>query len=297
MGKHTTAPDGGLLELALVSDGSKLCAWSLRPGSAPHAEKINGENVLPLDRSHGAIAKALKNVFDRLHVDGSAPRMAHLLLNAEARHRWLAELTEGHAAEKDLLPWHMLAWEWLRGRFPQLPDALDGHDGQCVHALQNWVLPWLLAADNATERQRLKSQRESEDRNEREKLAAERQRLARENETLRAQNAAMQQMDTELLLSYLPALYEGVFSSKGISPADLALLCGHLKPADIPNPYPEPTPEAQAALQRRFRKLPPEVQQRIVAFVQPYPRVQPRPAVRRLLEELGEENASNLQGD
>ena len=297
MGKYTSVPSSGVpeLELVLASDGNNLCAWTQRHGSSPRAEKINGEDILSLGRSnHNAITKAFQNVRDKLRADSAAPCMAHLLLNVSARRRWLEECANRHASDEDLPPWQMLAWEWLQRRFPRLPNALDGNGRASVNVLQQQVLPWLFAADNTTERQRLAGQRESEDRSERARLADERQLLAQENERLRAENDSMRQMNDEVALCYLPALYEGVFSSNGISSTDLALLCGHMHPVNIPSPYPEPTPEAQAELQRRFSKLSREEQRRIVVIAQPYKRLQPRPAVRRLIEELLEEGVTNI---
>lgn len=72
--------------------------------------------------------------------------------------------------------------------------------------------------------------------------------LLQENESMRSQNAALQQVDTERLASFLPALFPRVFTVLGA--ADLALLCGRVEPLAIPNPYPEPSEEALRTLQK-----------------------------------------------
>ena len=113
--------------------------------------------------------------------------------------------------------------------------------------------------------------------------------MAQENDHLRAQNAALQQVDAERLVSFLPALFPRVFTA--IGPADLALLCGRTEPLALPNPYPEPTEETLRTLQKRFRALSQEWQRQIVRFVADLPqrqKLQPRPEMRELVRDLEE---------
>lgn len=146
-----------------------------------------------------------------------------------------------------------------------------------------------MTVDDALERQQMKDALEREHQSESERLAAERSHLRRENQRLQAQNAALQQVDAEQLLRFLPALFSRVFTILGA--VDLALLCGRVEPLSIPNPYPEPSEETLRTLQKHFRALPRELQARIVRFVAHLPQRQklaPRPEMRELISELEE---------
>ena len=126
------------------------------------------------------------------------------------------------------------------------------------------------------------------DRNAELAVALERAEQAQEeNERLRAMNAALQQVDAENLVRFLPALYPRIFTVLGA--ADLALLCGRVEPLAIENPYPEPSEETLRILQKDFRNLPAHLQQQIVDFVKRLPQRQklnPRTEMREIVSEL-----------
>lgn len=97
-------------------------------------------------------------------------------------------------------------------------------------------------------------------------------------------------LEPEVLVSYLPALYARVFNQ--IGPADLTILCGNVKPVEIPSPYPEPSELTVKVLQREFRQLPIELQKKIVYFTVSIPHLKslkPRREMQDLILELGGE--------
>ena len=97
-----------------------------------------------------------------------------------------------------------------------------------------------------------------------EDLAQKIQQLQREKSELRASLCATLQPDTELLLSFLPAIYESFWSS--ISPADFALLTGQVTVPNIPSPFPEPSADTVYTLKRRFTHLPVAEREKIVGW-------------------------------
>lgn len=263
--------------LALVLVGGELSAWLLAVGGRPRPLPVHGERRLRMD-SHERIEAALVDLDARLHGEGVRVEQLH----------WLADL-DGRQCLTALHPTRtlsgrfrqVLAWEWLAARFgcgPSYPDE---------NFLQGELLPWLLSADDVEDQRRLLAARQQTHLSETERLAAERAALQRENEMLRAQNGALQQVDTERLASFLPALFARVFTVLGA--ADLALLCGRVDPLSIPNPYPEPSEETLRVLQRDFRALPRQAQREIVGLIERLPqrqKLQPRPEMRELLFEL-----------
>lgn len=63
-------------------------------------------------------------------------------------------------------------------------------------------------------------------------------------------------------------------------------------PANIPNPYPEPSEETIYVLQKDFRILPRRLQKQIVEFVVRLPqrqKIKPRPEMRDLIFDLEQE--------
>ena len=261
-------------QIILLLHGGQLASWQATPGLPPKALPIKAEPLLRV-RDASALASAWEDLAKLLHDDGV--HTTHTLWIADAPGRqW--------CTEQKLATWQ-LPWEWLAQRFGldaaspwEVPDTLQTH-----------ILPWLATADDSAQRQQLQQRRENEHANETERLAAERAALEQENDHLRAQNAALQRVDAERLLSFLPALFPRVFTT--IGPADLALLCGRTEPLALPNPYPEPTEETLRTLQKRFRALPQELQRQIVRFVADLPqrqKLQPRPEMRELVRDLEE---------
>ena len=261
-------------QIILLLHGGQLASWQAIPGLPPKALPIKSETRLRVGDAT-ALASAWEDLADRLRGDGMHTTPPLWIADAPGR-QW--------CAEQKLAAWQ-LPWEWLAQRFGldavapwDVPDTLHTH-----------ILPWLATADDSAQRQQLQQRRENEHANETERLAAERAALAQENDHLRAQNAALQQVDAERLVSFLPALFPRVFTT--IGPADLALLCGRTEPLALPNPYPEPTEETLRTLQKRFRALPQELQKQIVRFMADLPhsqKLQPRPEMRELVRDLEE---------
>lgn len=261
-------------QIILLLHSDQLAGWQTMPGLPPKALPIKSETRLRV-RDATALASAWEDLADRLRGDGMHTTPPLWIADAPGR-QW--------CAEQKLAAWQ-LPWEWLAQRFGldaaspwDVPDTLHTH-----------ILPWLATADDSAQRQQLQQRRENEHANETERLAAERAALAQENDHLRAQNAALQQVDAERLVSFLPALFPRVFTA--IGPADLALLCGRAEPLALPNPYPEPAEETLRTLQKRFRALPQEWQRQIVRFMADLPqrqKLQPRPEMRELVRDLEE---------
>ncbi len=261
-------------QIILLLHGGQLASWQAMPGLPPKALPIKSETRLRVGDA-SSLASAWEDLADRLRGDGMHTTPPLWIADAPGR-QW--------CAEQKLAAWQ-LPWEWLAQRFGldavapwDVPDTLHTH-----------ILPWLATADDSAQRQQLQQRRENEHANETERLAAERAALAQENDHLRAQNAALQQVDAERLVSFLPALFPRVFTA--IGPADLALLCGRAEPLALPNPYPEPAEETLRTLQKRFRALPQELQKQIVRFMADLPhsqKLQPRPEMRELVRDLEE---------
>lgn len=268
--------------LILVLHGNQLAAWQASAlGSKPKVLEIKGEIRLPV-RDVRSLDSARADIAERLRGDGIDVAYTHWLADANGR-QWCADCV----AKTDNMgnDWQILAWEWLAERFG-FGDASPWETGE---PLVSQVLPWLITADDAAQRQHLQRARESEHRSETEQLAAQRNALTQANERLRAENAALQQVDVERLVGFLPALFPRVFTVLG--PTDLALLCGRVEPLSIPNPYPEPSEETLRTLQRGFRALPLQLQQQIVRFVARLPqrhKLQPRAEMRELVQTLEE---------
>lgn len=290
--KAYTSPDAADLappasiHLILVLHGNQLAAWQASPlGAKPKALQIKGD-LRAAVRDARVLETARADIAERLRGDGIDVAYTHWLADANGR-QWCADCmaktdSAGNAGNPT---WQILAWEWLAERF----GFGDASPWQAGESLVSQVLPWLVTADDAAQRQHLQRARESEYHSETEQLAAERSALLQANERLRAENAALQQVDVERLVGFLPALFPRVFTVLG--PTDLALLCGRVEPLSIPNPYPEPSEETLRTLQRGFRALPQQLQQQIVRFVARLPqrhKLQPRAEMRELVQTLEE---------
>lgn len=263
--------------LVTLLHGECLGAWKLARDCLPQRLAVHGEQLLKVDDIRG-LDHACEDIDERLRGDGCGIVEWHWLAD-EAGRRLLASSKVLHQRH-----WRqVLDWQWLAERFA-LSDAAP-RDLSTI--LEGELLPWLLAADADEEHRQQQQALQREHETESERLAAERIQLKQENERLRAQNTALRQVDAELLVSFLPALFPRVFTVVGAT--DLALLCGRIEPLGILNPYPEPSEETLRTLQRRFRALPQELQAQIVQFVSRLPhrhRLQPRPEVRDLVNEL-----------
>lgn len=274
------------IHLILVLHGNQLAAWQASAlGSKPKALRIKGD-LRAAVRDARVLETARADIAKRLHDDGINVAYTHWLADAGGR-QWCADCMAktDNAGNTGNPTWQILAWEWLAERF----GFGDASPWQAGESLVSQVLPWLITADDAAQRQHLQLARESEHRSETEQLAAQRNALVQANERLRAENAALQQVDVERLVSFLPALFPRVFTVLG--PTDLALLCGRVEPLSIPNPYPEPSEETLRTLQRGFRALPQQLQQQIVRFVARLPqrhKLQPRAEMRELVQTLEE---------
>lgn len=266
--------------LALVLVAGELRAWQVTTAMSVRSLPLQGQMHLPIIRAQ-SLSGAVTDVMERLRDEGIHPVAVHWLMDASGRR--LLAAAPGQNGSEDFTDWQILSWEWLLQRFGMPDEKLSASTEQ----LEQEILPWLIHSDTSEERRRRLEALGRDHQNESQRLASERARLLQENEHLRASNEALQQVDAERLVSFLPALYPRVFTLLG--PVDLALLCGRLEPLSIPNPYPEPSEEALRTLQKRFRDLPHHLQGRIVGFVARLPQRQKlvvRPEMRALINEL-----------
>jgi hypothetical protein len=265
-------------QLILVLHGNEFSAWQADPAGKPKSLPIKDEARLSVP-SLEKLESALADIAERLRGDGVVVNHLHWIADAPGR-AWFAAC----ATKPDHAPsWQLLGWEWLAERF----GWGNARPRDVAESFTRQVLPWLIGADDAAQRQHLKQARENEHLSEADRLQAERAVLEKENQHLRDQNAALQQVDAQRLVSFLPALFPRVFTVLG--PADIALLCGRVEPPNLPNPYPEPSEETLRTLQKRFRALPMDQQQQIVRFVAALPqrqKLEPRPEMRDCVSEL-----------
>lgn len=102
---------------------------------------------------------------------------------------------------------------------------------------------------------------------------------------VQARLQAQDQLDGELMLTYLPALYHQAFAA--VSGTDLANLIGRIEPFDIPSPYQELSGEALRQKQRLFQALPRAQQHTVLMLARAMPqRLKPRPEIKTLIEAL-----------
>lgn len=266
--------------LVLCVFANQLVAYLLIPDKSPELVLVQGQDYLPISTSQ-SLVMGCADVAERLKGDGVDLALVHYLADFEGRRLLLDG--QSHPGFPEWPIWQLFAWEWLSTRFGLGSFAVN----DCLTWLKNELAPWLLTVDSAIERQQMQAILVREYQDESARLAAERLQLQRENEALRAQNAALQQIDAEHLLRFLPALFPRIFTVIGA--ADLALLSGRVEPLQIPNPYPEPSEETLRILQRNFCALPSRLQQQIVNFVANLPlrnKLQVRPEMRELFSEL-----------
>jgi hypothetical protein len=265
-------------QLILVLHGKELSAWQVDPTGKPKSLPIKDEARLSVP-SLEKLESALADIAERLRGDGVVVAHTHWIADAAGR-AWCAACA---TQTEPLANWQLLGWEWLADRF----GLGSARPRDAVESFTDVVLPWLISADDAVQRQSLRRARENEHLSEADRLKAERAALEKENQHLRDQNGALQQVNLERLVSFLPALFPRVFTVLG--PADVALLCGRVEPPSLPNPFPEPSEETLRTLQRRFRALPMDQQRQFVRFVAALPqrqKLEPRPEMREWVQEL-----------
>jgi hypothetical protein len=272
--KNPTAPPICLF----IATKQRVAAWYYQAASYKIRRlPVQGQDMLVCGDEHSLCA-ALTDIRARLEAETPAV-VWHLVLDAQARKFITRALSD--FADRDDTCWQCLDAGWLEARLG-LEDMLQD-PGQ----VQTLLLPWLTSADDAVERARMREALAAEHQSESARLAAERARLEADNQRLREQNAALQQVDMERLVRFLPALYPAVFTQIGAH--DIALLCGRVEPPTLPNPYPEPSPEVLRVLQRDFYALPKHLQREIVGLVARLSlreRLKPRPEMRDLIEQL-----------
>lgn len=268
--------------IVILLIANQLSAWKIAPLTPAQRLQIQGELVLKVTSQDGLI-DAYSDLIERLRGDGYSPNEVHWIIDKTCRSLWLAYQAKSNQAGSAAAIWQCLSWEWLAERFGLNVEP----DLTKPKQIESQLLTWLVTMDNAIERQQMQDVLEREHQSESERLAFERSHLLQENERLQAQNNALQQVDAERLVSFLPALFPRVFTVLGA--ADLALLCGRVEPLPIPNPYPEPSEEALRMLQKQFRALPRDLQTQIIRFVAHLPQRQklsPRAEMRELISEL-----------
>lgn len=89
-------------------------------------------------------------------------------------------------------------------------------------------------------------------------------KLQREKREIRASLTSILQPDTDLLLCFLPAIYEKFWAT--ISPSDFALLTGVPTIPNIPSPFPEPSADTVLTLKKRFIDLPVAEKEKIIGW-------------------------------
>jgi len=260
----------------------ELAAWTCQSAGAAIRQPLLGQSVLKV-LAQNTLSESCTDLAERMRGEGFVPDAIHWLIDHASRDLLPYDSLQICKATDQRPAWQVLSWEWVTRRFGLLGNPLQDGDG----TLQDLVFPWLIASNHDAEYQQLQETLAREHQSEAERLANERRRLQQENEQLRAQNNALQQVDAENLLRFLPALFPRVFTVLGAS--DLALLCGRVEPLAIPNPYPEPSGETLRALQRKFRSLPHHTQAQIVQLITGLPhrqQLQLRPEMRELVQDL-----------
>lgn len=263
----------------------KLAAWHIKSLSTPKRQMLQGDAYLPITAPDNLVG-ALRDIEDRLKGDDSSYEVVHWILDQNMGQIWQKALPELQADQKGKTLTQLVSWEWIKARLGLHGDPFAIENTM----LQKKLVPWLVSVDDAVERKQMQEALQQEHDNESQRLAQERARLEHENLQLREMNQALQQIELENLVRFLPALFPRIF--KEIGAHDLALLCGHIEPANIPNPYPEPSEETIYVLQKDFRILPRRLQKQIVEFVVRLPqrqKIKPRPEMRDLIFDLEQE--------
>ena len=280
-------------DVVVLAVAQRVAAWMQAPGRRAECLPMHGEDSLPVADSD-TLAAAYADLQERLRGRGVQVRQWHCVADAWGRAQpvlpWQSEGVGDAPCAPCQTPWQVLAWEWVASRW-----GVHEQPWAVLDRVRNEMLPWLLISDQSEEHRQMQAVLASEHEDAVGRLAAERARLRDENQALKARNAALQQVDAEQLVRFLPALYAQVFTVLGA--ADLALLCGRVEPLQIPNPYPEPSPEALRMLQKQFRLLSAGLQQQVVGFVAGLPqrqRLQVRPEMRELVHDLEQATSGGI---
>lgn len=272
------------LNLIVCIKDNKLQALLQQGYSKAQVVPIYGDIEYKISNAK-SITAALDDLDKRIKSNNQQLSFLYWLVDKPSSPVWqLASNTNDYQQFITNTAWQYLSWEWLSARF-------NSKNGITDKALIEQVIPWLVSVDDAVEQEQMQKALEQEHESESERLAAERATLRVQNEQLKAENAALRQVDKELLVTFLPALFARVFTILGA--ADLALLCGSVQPLNIPSPFPEPSTEALRVLQKKFRSLPQAAQFEVVQLVQHLPhrqRLNVRPEMRELVSELESAN-------
>jgi uncharacterized small protein (DUF1192 family) len=266
----------------------ELAAVAAFGDEAPQPLPVEGSpEPLPCPDA-AALKNALADLYERLDSERSSRGAVLLCLLADGpgRSAWSELLRQQrHAARWDNDGWELHRWESV-SRWSDAPaDSVPG-----LVEIAHW-LPRVCADPRRLGQSQADALQESLAKVELERkvgvLQQTIERLQAENSALSDQIDALGRPDIERLVTYLPALYRHFFAS--VPPADLALLCGYLKPPTLPNPWPEPAPESLRQLQAKFRNLPVAEQRRAIDLARSLPqaaRLEPRAEMKEYLRQF-----------
>ena len=230
-------------------------------------EKISGEPWSILTQPE-VVNHLLQSLNNRIN-DGNLAEVSLDVLYDDAANVVLPDLTAS------LVNLRCSHWQILRlAPLHQRAVVLSGEPAKDPWAIE-WICKALLPVMQATTRysdealQQERQRAEQEHEETLDSLRRDRGQLEAQLAELQAQIRALQLPDIEHLLAYLPAIYRNVWGS--IGPHDLALLAGRIQTPEIPSPFPEPSANTLAALQRRLLKLPQAERQRLHAFCRELP--------------------------
>lgn len=272
--------------LVIALCGAHLRAWHFLDGVIQPLT-ILGDDTTSVQKPE-TLGHAANEALQRTSLPSTA--LVHWVLDADGRQLFAKALGTGALPTPH---WQVWDWHWLGARWGiQAPNPWSIED-----TWQQSILPWIFEAEQrclAEAQHAALEQAFAQTRAEHEQTLAA---LRAENERLRAHNLAYKQMDMERLMSYLPALFEAVFTT--LAPTDIALLCGRLEPMNLPNPYPEPAGDTLQALQQRFLALAPAHQREIIAWVHALPhrqKLKVRPAMRDIVQAIEAELSGAARG-
>jgi hypothetical protein len=245
-------------------------------------EPIRGESWSSISESGFDLAALLANLNQRLNLAANFADVELNLIYNQAAVSDLKNLPESLAA-LGCNRWQLLRWEPLAARCTVSTTPCDRFD---LTWLINSVLPILQNtfnyADEAFNAEQHRVLRDHEQTLE--SLSLETQRLRQDKTALQAQIEALQLVDIEQLLVFLPAIYRNFWGV--INPSDLALIAGSLKVPNIPSPQIEPSADTVKALRKKLLNLPLRERHQLLSFCRQLPHnLQVRSEMRDLLEE------------